>query len=346
MKRALMMSAAVAAVLTLPGAAMAQSSSPQTNAPNERRETAPGQNRPAATTPAPGKSEAAPGQTRPDVSTNAPGRSETAPGQTRTGDTTAPGRSESAPGQNRPPANTAAPGRSESAPGQNRTNTTESTTDRPAGSPAGSSAQQNRPGSEPAGRNQADQGNRSGATAGAASGENATVQLNAEQRTRVNEAFAGVNVRPVTNVKFNVSVGTVIRDRVDFHPLPPAIVSIVPQFRGYEYIVVRDDIVIVEPRTRRIVYVMDRSGGRSHASLTISSPMRVKVKQALMTGPRINRSIQIEDGMTVPPDIELRPITATVIQDVPELRSYRYFVLGEQVILVEPQSRRVIEVIR
>lgn len=331
MKRAMMMSAAVAAILTS-GALMAQ-----TNTQNERRETAPGQNRPAATSPAPGKSETAPGQTRPDISTNAPGKSETAPGQ------------------NKPPATTAAPGKSESAPGQNRTNTTESTTGSSTGSSsAGSSAtgaQQNRSATDAAGSNRNPTTGQTNSTAGSNAGATAQtdkgeVQINAEQRTKLNQAFAGVNVKPATNVNFNVSVGTVIRDRVDLHPLPPAIVSVVPQFRGYEYLVVRDEIVIVEPRTRRIVYVMSRSGGGSHASINITGERRTKVKQALMTGPRITRSIQIEDGMTVPPDIELRTISGAVVQDVPELSSYRYFVLGDEVVLVEPQSRRVIEVIR
>jgi hypothetical protein len=50
--------------------------------------------------------------------------------------------------------------------------------------------------------------------------------------------------------------------------------------------------------------------------------------------------------MVVPQDIELSTVSETVVSDLPELRSYRYFVVEDQVVIVEPETRRVIEIIR
>ena len=42
---------------------------------------------------------------------------------------------------------------------------------------------------------------------------------------------------------------------VTFHPLPAEVVTIYPEWRGYEFILVRDQIVVVDPRTLEIVAV-------------------------------------------------------------------------------------------
>ena len=54
----------------------------------------------------------------------------------------------------------------------------------------------------------------------------------------------------------------------------------------------------------------------------------------------------VEEDMTVPQDIELSTVSETVVTDVPELRSYRYFIYEDQVVFVEPETRRVIEILR
>ena len=55
------------------------------------------------------------------------------------------------------------------------------------------------------------------------------------------------------------AVGTVIPTTVELHTVPASVVEIVPAYRGYRYFVVRDEIVIVEPGSRRIVTVIKRS---------------------------------------------------------------------------------------
>ncbi len=60
----------------------------------------------------------------------------------------------------------------------------------------------------------------------------------------------------MTNVNFGLSVGTAIPRSIALHTLPPAIVTLVPAYRGFRFILVRDDIVIIDPDTYEIVDVI------------------------------------------------------------------------------------------
>lgn len=68
-------------------------------------------------------------------------------------------------------------------------------------------------------------------------------------------AIKTVNVRPVANINFNVSVGVAVPRTLELHALPPAIVEIVPAYEGYLFFLVRNDIVVVDPATYEIVDV-------------------------------------------------------------------------------------------
>ena len=59
-------------------------------------------------------------------------------------------------------------------------------------------------------------------------------------------------------MNFSIAVGTrVPREGVTFRPLPAEVVTIYPEWRGYEFFLVRDQIIVVDPRTLEIVAVLD-----------------------------------------------------------------------------------------
>jgi len=83
-----------------------------------------------------------------------------------------------------------------------------------------------------------------------------TVQLSSEQKTKVHEVVTKESSAPVDNVDFSISVNTVVPRHVRLHVLPPILVEIVPQYRTYRYIIVRDEILIIDPDTFRIVAII------------------------------------------------------------------------------------------
>ncbi|MGY4409486.1 hypothetical protein ACVWW4_001222 [Bradyrhizobium sp. LB7.1] len=78
-----------------------------------------------------------------------------------------------------------------------------------------------------------------------------------EKRSQISTAIKSTKIEETTNVNFNISVGTAVPASVRFHPLPPQIVEIYPEWRGYDVIFVHGQYVIVRPQTREIVYIIE-----------------------------------------------------------------------------------------
>jgi hypothetical protein len=85
----------------------------------------------------------------------------------------------------------------------------------------------------------------------------AGAKLSTEQRTKITTVIKDQHIAPVTNVNFSISVGTRVPRDVSFHPLPAEIVTVYPDWRGYEFILVRDQIVVIDPASLEIVAVID-----------------------------------------------------------------------------------------
>ena len=96
-----------------------------------------------------------------------------------------------------------------------------------------------------------------GTTSGAAStSSSGSVQLSQEQRTKVHDVVVKESSARVDKVDFSISVGTVIPRHIRLVVLPPEVVEIVPQYRSYRFIIVRDEILIIDPETFRIVAII------------------------------------------------------------------------------------------
>src|SRR5882724_6788835 len=85
----------------------------------------------------------------------------------------------------------------------------------------------------------------------------AAAKLSTEQRTRITTVIRDQHVAPLNNVNFSIAITARIPREVTFHRLPAEIVSIYPEWRGYEYILVRDQILVVDPRTFEVVAILD-----------------------------------------------------------------------------------------
>jgi peptidoglycan hydrolase-like protein with peptidoglycan-binding domain len=163
-------------------------------------------------------------------------------------------------------------------------------------------------------------------------GQAGSVNLTAQQRTTIQQTvLASRNVPRVDNVNFALGVGTVVPTRVRIVDAPPALIEINPAWRGHQYFVVRDEIVIVD-RSRKIVAVvpvgssggaqLKGSGGAGALSL---SPDQIRQVQIVLKekgfdvevdgvlGPRTTRALttfQRQQGFQVSGRIDNQTITA------------------------------------
>lgn len=84
----------------------------------------------------------------------------------------------------------------------------------------------------------------------------ARANLTTEQRTKITSVIKQQRVEPV-NLNISISVGTRVPEHVRYYPLPAEVVTIYPQWRGFDYIIVGSTIVVIDPATREIVAVLE-----------------------------------------------------------------------------------------
>jgi hypothetical protein len=84
------------------------------------------------------------------------------------------------------------------------------------------------------------------------------VSLTTEQKTTIRKTvLTGSAPRVTGKIDFDVRVGVAVPRTVRFAPVPTTLITIEPEWRGYDYFVYADQIIIVNPRTFEIVAVLD-----------------------------------------------------------------------------------------
>ena len=77
-----------------------------------------------------------------------------------------------------------------------------------------------------------------------------------EQRTKITSVIKQHKVERAS-LNVSVSVGTRVPASVHLYPLPVEVIEVYPAWRGYDYILVGDQIVIINPRTHEIVAIIE-----------------------------------------------------------------------------------------
>jgi hypothetical protein len=178
--------------------------------------------------------------------------------------------------------------------------------------------------------------------------------LSSDQRTRIQQTVANGNIHRVDHVDFSLSVGTFVPNNVTFYNVPERIVNIVPQYRGFKYIAVRDDFAIIDPGTREIVALVPMRGsavgrsGRSVGSTTLSSDQRTRLHRVITGGDvrRIdNANFALTIGARVPDTVTFYDLPETIVEIVPEYRGYDYIVVGDELVIIDPETLEIVAVL-
>ena len=91
---------------------------------------------------------------------------------------------------------------------------------------------------------------------GYAMAQDATLTIEPAHRTVIKQYVVKQHIRPVA-IKETVSVGTVLPEDVELSPVPEAWVSTAPEVKSYEYVDWNGKVVFVEPKTRKVVSIVD-----------------------------------------------------------------------------------------
>jgi hypothetical protein len=222
-----------------------------------------------------------------------------------------------------------------------------------------------------------------GAASGAAGSESRTGEMSRDQRgaadkaagangagTQRNEATGGRErgqldqrrasdlrgrlekhgARTSASVNFNARIGAPVPETVQLQQLPSEIVVDYPQFRGYDYVMVGDEIVIVDPGSRGVVQVVGGTEGRAAAETGSMRRFSDDQDEVIRQHVRRDHGARIEFDehhmARVPDTVVLEPLPDEVVTVVPDARDYRYFIdSDDHIVVVDPETHEVVDVI-
>jgi Protein of unknown function (DUF1236) len=87
------------------------------------------------------------------------------------------------------------------------------------------------------------------------------LQLTDQQRARIRSYFTNNNnADRIASTDFALSIGAAVPQNVPLQKLPPDLASVMRGFQADEYVMVGNQLVIVDPNARRVVAVVPNAG--------------------------------------------------------------------------------------
>jgi Protein of unknown function (DUF1236) len=88
-----------------------------------------------------------------------------------------------------------------------------------------------------------------------------STMMSPDQEARIRDRVRSEHSARAGRADFGLNVGAVVPRSERLAVLPEDVVTIAPRFRGYKFVIVEDEIVIVDPRTYRVAAVIPEAGG-------------------------------------------------------------------------------------
>jgi len=82
------------------------------------------------------------------------------------------------------------------------------------------------------------------------------LKLTDVQREQIRSYFAGKSANRLQSVDFSVAIGAAVPRQVELQKLPDQISSVLGGYQGDDYLIVGDQLVIVDQSARRVVAIV------------------------------------------------------------------------------------------
>ncbi len=183
----------------------------------------------------------------------------------------------------------------------------------------------------------------------------ARTQATDQQRREVRQRlFQERKVRRLSRQRLGapIAVGSHVPRRHRLHRFTPALLAVAPFYASYSYLVVDDMICVVDPETYVIVDVIPASieqaspGPEAQPALALSrEQMRFILANVPKDRARTGLRIRLALGAEIPRSVELFRFPEAVLARVPQVVPFRYIVVGDDVVIVDPRDYEIALVI-
>jgi outer membrane biosynthesis protein TonB len=184
-----------------------------------------------------------------------------------------------------------------------------------------------------------------------AKGERARTQVTEQNRRSAGDRIRQTRVERVqrSRINVNVNIGARIPRSVRLHVMPVVIYDVAPAYRGYSYVLLDDDtILIVDSATYEIIDVIPAGSLRADLpgrSLILSAEQTRFVFSSVPRDRTADVRVRLALGAEVPRSVELLAFPEEVTGRIGELSRYRYVVAEGDVVVVDPNDHAVVLVI-
>ena len=102
------------------------------------------------------------------------------------------------------------------------------------------------------------------------------------------------------------------------------------------------------PQRQDLPPLRERQGLPTASKLNLSLEQRHTIREFIkdLKSEATTRDVQAAVGEAIPQDIDPRPMPTVVGQKVPQVKTHRFFVTGQQIVIVDPKDNKVAEVIK
>lgn len=92
-----------------------------------------------------------------------------------------------------------------------------------------------------------------------------------------------------------------------------------------------------------------REGERGGASVNLSSEQRTKIRQTVFNeknAPRVGKvDFSVKEGTVVPRSVKIVEVPQVLVDIHPEWRRYKYFIVNEELVIVDPETLRIVAIV-
>jgi hypothetical protein len=182
--------------------------------------------------------------------------------------------------------------------------------------------------------------------------DKASTKLRETDKTKVFSTLKSSKQASNQNINVSVSVGERLPPRVHARPLPRTVVEVMPQYRGYDYVTVRDEVYIVRPGTREVVDVIQQPGSSSssYASMTThqgsSTTIHLTDQQKTRLRTEAKRFTTSQVSGAGSQCLALQPVPSFLANENPDMKKYQMLSIGDDIVLVDPAQKKVVDVIQ
>ena len=173
-------------------------------------------------------------------------------------------------------------------------------------------------------------------------------EMSQDQQAKIRDSLASNDSARVDHADFELNVGASVPASERLQPLPPQAEAIDPRLTGDKFLIVENEIVIVDPRTYSVVALIPEASGPKQSGGAQPNGMSEDQQDQIRQSVANNSSACIDHadfalnvGAAVPRNEPLEPLPPEAVADNPQFSGDSFLVVEDRIVIVDPRTYRI-----